>query len=266
MSRTDDSDVPSYSELGRLDGRGYVVMGAGQGIGRQVCHALASVGAKVLCVDWDIQLAEDVAGEVGGVPFQADVTKRDQVEAAFDRAVSEFGRIEGAVDIVGLAHRSSLVELSDSNWDSQFDIVLRHAFFTVQTGAQVMAGSGGGVIVLVASVAGMTAAPARVAYGAAKAGLISLVKTAAVELGPSNVRVNAVAPGVVLTPRIFEFLGERGRRQNAANVPLGRCAVPADIASCVLFLASDLSGFVNGQTLVVDGGVGVKDPYPEPDQ
>jgi NAD(P)-dependent dehydrogenase (short-subunit alcohol dehydrogenase family) len=264
MSRTDDSAVPPYGELVRLDGRGFIVMGAGQGIGRQACHALASVGAKVLCVDKDGLLAADVAGEVGGIHIEADVTERDQVSGVFDRAIREFGGVAGVVDIVGLALRSPLLEFRDSQWNDQFDIVLRHAFLTVQLGGHVMAGEGG-VIVLVASVAGLTAAPDRVAYGAAKAGLISLVRTAAVELGPSRIRVNAVAPGVVLTPRITEFLGERGRRQNAANVPIGRCADPADIASCILFLASDLSGFVSGQTLVVDGGVGVKDPYPEPD-
>jgi NAD(P)-dependent dehydrogenase (short-subunit alcohol dehydrogenase family) len=102
----------------------------------------------------------------------------------------------------------------------------------------------------------------RVEYGAAKAGLISLVRSAAVELGPAGVRVNAVAPGVVWTPRVSEILGEAGRRRQSENAPLRRVALPADIAACVLFLVSDLAVYVTGQTLPVDGGVSVKFPYP----
>src|SRR5207244_10609805 len=100
------------------------------------------------------------------------------------------------------------------------------------------------------------------AYGAAKAALVSWVRTLAVELGPQQVRANAVAPGMVWTPRIAEFAGEKGRIVNEKNTPLGRIADPQDIAAAILFLCSDLSSYVTGQTLVVDGGVGVKFPYP----
>jgi NAD(P)-dependent dehydrogenase (short-subunit alcohol dehydrogenase family) len=119
--------------------------------------------------------------------------------------------------------------------------------------------------VFVASVSGITSAPRHAAYGAAKAGLMSLVRTAAVELGPSHVRVNAVAPGVVWTPRVSAYLGDEGRQRNEANTPLRRVAQPADIAAGILFLASDLASYVNGHTLVVDGGVGAKFPYPMAD-
>jgi NAD(P)-dependent dehydrogenase (short-subunit alcohol dehydrogenase family) len=111
-------------------------------------------------------------------------------------------------------------------------------------------------------VSGLTSAPQHAAYGAFKAALMSLVRSGAVELGPHGVRVNAVAPGVVWTPRVSAYLGEEGRSRNAANAPLRRVALPADIAAAILFLASDLSAYVTGQTLVVDGGVGVKFPYP----
>jgi NAD(P)-dependent dehydrogenase (short-subunit alcohol dehydrogenase family) len=134
----------------------------------------------------------------------------------------------------------------------------------MQLGARRMAATGGGSMVFVASVSGITAAPLHAAYGAAKAGLIALVKSAAVELGPSRVRVNAVAPGVVWTPRVSAFLGDEGRTRNSENAPLRRVALPEDIASALLFLASDLASYVTGQTLVVDGGVGAKFPYPMP--
>jgi NAD(P)-dependent dehydrogenase (short-subunit alcohol dehydrogenase family) len=158
------------------------------------------------------------------------------------------------------------VDLSDEEWAWHFDIVLRHAFLATQLGGRKLAGSGGGVMVFVASASGLTSAPRHAAYGAAKAGLMSLVRTAAVELGPSNVRVNAVAPGVVWTPRIAEMLSAERKAKNEENTPLRRVALPADIAAAILFLASDLSSFVTGQTLVVDGGVSAKFPYPMADE
>ena len=164
----------------------------------------------------------------------------------------------------GMARYAGLVDLDDESWDWHFDIVLRHAWLAMQLGAKRMAATGGGSMVFVASVSGITAAPLHAAYGAAKAGLMALVKSAAVELGPSNIRVNAVAPGVVWTPRVSGYLGDEGRARNSENAPLRRVALPEDIASALLFLASDLAGYVTGQTLVVDGGVGAKFPYPMP--
>src|SRR5262249_37949052 len=109
---------------------------------------------------------------------------------------------------------------------------------------------------------GLTGAPRHAAYGAAKAGLMALVRTIAVELGPHGIRANAVAPGAVWTPRVAALLGEEGRARNAANAPLRRIGLPADIASAILFLASARSSYVTGQTLVVDGGVSAKFPSP----
>ena len=117
----------------------------------------------------------------------------------------------------------------------------------------------------VASASGITSDPLHAAYGAAKAGLMALVKSAAVELGPSGIRVNAVAPGVVWTPRVSVFLGEEERERYSAHAPLRRTAMPSDIASGILFLMSDLAGYITGQTLVVDGGVSARSPYPVAD-
>lgn len=264
MTRADDTSVPDYPALLRLDGRGFVVIGAGQGIGRQATHALARAGARTMCVDIDADLAEEIAAEVTGVAWVGDATSRDDVERLFSDADKALGRIHGVVDIVGMATRYDLLDLDDETWDWQFDIVLRHAMLAMQYGGRAIATTGGGTIVFVASVSGITSAPRHAAYGAAKAGLMSLVRTGAVELGPSGIRVNAVAPGVVWTPRVSAFLGDEGHRRNVENTPLGRVAQPADIAAAILFLASDLSAYVSGQTLVVDGGVGAKFPFPRP--
>ena len=265
MTRSDDSEVPDYPRRLRLDDRGFVLIGAGQGIGRQAAHALASVGAKVFCVDLDPDLAGDIAKEVGGIAWSGNAIERGDAERMFADATDPragLGRIDGVVDIVGMARYASLIDIDDDNWNWHHDIVLRHAYLAMQLGGRAMSQSGGGVMVFVASVSGITSAPLHAAYGAAKAGLIALVKSAAVELGPAGVRVNAVAPGVVWTPRVSGFLGEKGRETNSANAPLRRVALPADIAGAILFLASDLAGYVTGQTLVVDGGVGSKFPYP----
>jgi NAD(P)-dependent dehydrogenase (short-subunit alcohol dehydrogenase family) len=261
MTRLDDTPVPDYANRLRLDDRRFVVIGAGQGIGRQTAHALAANGARLVCVDVDPGLADDIAEEVGGTPWSGDATKREDVERMFDDAVSVLGGLDGLVDIVGISKFIDLLDLTDEEWNWHFDMSIRHAFLAMQYGAKAMAGHPG-VMVFVASVSGITSAPRHGAYGAAKAGLMSLVRTGAVELGPSNVRVNAVAPGVVWTPRVSAFLGEAGRALNTDNTPLRRVAQPADIAAAILFLASDLAGYITGQTIVVDGGVGAKFPYP----
>jgi NAD(P)-dependent dehydrogenase (short-subunit alcohol dehydrogenase family) len=262
MTSVDDSPVPAYPGLLRLDDRGFVVVGAGQGIGRQATHALASVGAKVFCIDNQEQLATESAGEVGGIPWVADARDGGEVERSVDEARKQLGRVHGLVDIVGMAKYMDILGTSDEDWDWTFGMVLRHAFLFSRAAGKAMAEDGGGTMVFVASVSGITAAPRHAAYGAAKAGLMNWVRSLAVELGPSGVRANAVAPGVVWTPRVSGYLGERGRELQSENAPLRRVAEPSDIASAILFLASDLSGYVTGQTLVVDGGVGAKFPYP----
>jgi NAD(P)-dependent dehydrogenase (short-subunit alcohol dehydrogenase family) len=259
MTSTDDTPVPDYPGLLRLDGKRFVVVGAGQGIGRQATHALASVGAKLVCVDNREDLAKEIAAEVGGVYVVADATQRKDAEQTVATCVSEFGGIDGLVDIVGMARYGDAVTTSDEDWDWTFDMVLRHAYVFSQAAAEKM---DGGSMTFVASVSGISSAPRHAAYGAAKAALMSWVRSLAVELGPSGIRVNAVAPGVVWTPRISQVLGEKGREQQSKNSPLRRVAEPKDIASGILFLSSDLAGYVTGQTLVVDGGVGVKFPYP----
>jgi NAD(P)-dependent dehydrogenase (short-subunit alcohol dehydrogenase family) len=265
MTRADDSPVPDYPGMLRLDGKNYVLIGAGQGMGRQAAHAIAAVGGRVLCVDVESDRAADIADEIGNgaMPWSGDVTKRDESKRLFGDAAKAFGgRLDGLVDIVGMAQYADLTEITDELWDWHFDISLRHAWLAMQYATPLLRANGGGTMAFVASVSGLTAAPRHAAYGAAKAGLMALVKSAAVELGPDHIRVNAVAPGVVWTPRVSAFLGEEGKESNSRNAPLRTVAVPADIASALLFFCSDLSAYVSGQTLVVDGAVGVKFPYP----
>ncbi len=265
MTRTDSSPVPDFMGRLRLDGKGVVVVGAGAGIGRQSAHALAQAGARVLCVDLEADLAKEIADEVGGVAWSGDATDRSEVERLVRESQAALGRVDAVVDIIGMSRYGDLVDMDDDEWDWHFRIVLRHAQLLTQLFGRVFMEQGGGTFAFVAPVSGLTGAPQHAAYGAAKAGLMSLVRSVAVEMGPAGVRTNAIAPGVVWTPRVSAFLGEAGRERNAVNTPLGRVAQTSDIAGPLLFLVSDLSAYVNGQTLVVDGGVGVKFPYPLPE-
>ena len=264
MTSTDDTPVPSFIDLARLDGRGFVVVGAGQGIGRQTSHALAQAGAKLFLIDNQQELAKEIADEVKGTPWVADARDRADVDRAIKEAKKALGRVHGLVDIVGMAKWGEILAVSDEDWDWTFGMVLRHAFLFSQAAGKAMAEDGGGVMTFVASVSGITSAPKHAPYGAAKAGLMSWVRTLAVELGPQNIRANAVAPGFVWTPRISQLIDEQGKKRSEANVPLGRVALPHDIASAILFLSSDLASYVNGVTLIVDGGVEAKFGYATP--
>jgi NAD(P)-dependent dehydrogenase (short-subunit alcohol dehydrogenase family) len=259
VTMPDTTPVPDYASLLRLDGKGFVVVGAGRGMGRQSAHALAQQGAKVLCVDIDADRAEAVAAEVNGTPCVADMRVADDAERVVATALRELGGLRGVANVVGMARYGPLVDMSEDDWDWCHDIVVRHAFHTIKHAGRALSAEGGGSIVLVASISGISSAPYHGAYGAAKAGLISLIRTAAVELKASEVRVNAVAPGNTATPRISAALGRPAAE--LATGSLGAHAATSDIASTILFLSCDLSRHITGQTLAVDGGDLVKYPH-----
>ncbi|MFG2943463.1 SDR family NAD(P)-dependent oxidoreductase [Streptomyces sp. NPDC048282] len=251
--------TPDYRELLDLTGRHVLVLGGGLGIGRQTCLAAASVGARVSVADADEARAKAVAEEVGGLALTGDATVRADVERIFAEAVRRFGPVHGLADIIGIADNGPLSEVSDELWQRGLDLNLRHAFLALQVGAKAM--EEGGSMVFVGSVSGLRSAPGHAVYGAAKAALSNLVSTACLELGP-DIRVNVVAPGQTATPRIAERHPEPDYYERAgARVPLGRVGSTSDIASAILFFLSGLSGWITGQTLVVDGGTGRKFAY-----
>ena len=252
---SDPDQVPDYMAMTRLDGQGHVVIGAGRGIGRQCAHALAQAGARVACIDLDGERAEAVAAETGGMALQGDVTSRAGVEALLSAAQEKLGRLDGIVNIVGVSLGSTVLDADDALIERNIELNLRHAIVTVQTGARMMASRDGGTITLVGSIAGITALPRQALYGAAKAALHHFVRCSAAELGHLGVRVNAIAPGYVRTPRMLDRFDEERWEEIEEATPLQRSGVPADIASIALFLASGWGRFMTGQVLLADGGL-----------
>ncbi|MFD1860308.1 SDR family oxidoreductase [Aeromicrobium camelliae] len=258
----DRTAVPDYLRMLDLSGKVHLVVGAGQGIGRQAAHALAQAGSFVVCLDNDSERAQAVATELDGLALTADVLDEEELIGAVDAAASEHGRLDGVVDIVGMARFRQLTEASEEDWQFQFDIVLKHARWLVKHSSAQLSRTAG-TLTYVSSIAGLSGAQGNGVYAAAKAALISLVQTAAVELAPSGVRVNSVAPSVVLTPRMREILDPPRLQRFVDNTPIGRLSEPADIAAVLLFLASPMASYITGQTLVVDGGVQARLPYPD---
>jgi NAD(P)-dependent dehydrogenase (short-subunit alcohol dehydrogenase family) len=261
VAEPERTPVANYANPASLEGRGFVVLGAGQGIGRQTSHALAQAGARVFCVDRDQALADSVSREVKGLACVADVTARPDVERVFAEAVVHFGEtLTGLVDIVGIADIRKLPDTDDASWNRNFDLNVRHAYLAIQIGSRAMAK--GGSMVFVSSISGTHSIENEVSYGAAKAALNHLVRGAAHELGPQNIRVNAVTPGFVRTPRLLAALSEDFWTGLKTYIPLRRAADPSDVAKAILFLASDMSAYVTGAVIPIDGGLSTVAPVP----
>lgn len=258
----DSTPVPEYAELISLDGGSVLVIGAGQGIGRQCAHAFAQSGAHVICVDTLRERADRVADEIGGTAAVLDATDEASVSAFLDGVRQRTGPVDVIIDVVGMARFTPLDEATDEDWRWQFGIVLDHARHLLKHGPRVMP-EDGGAITFVSSIAALTGAQGNGPYAAAKAALVSLTRTAAVELAPRGIRVNSVAPDVVLTPRMEQILEPERRRRFIDNSPLGRLCTVSDVAASMLFLSTPLASYITGQTLVLDAGVSARLPYPD---
>jgi NAD(P)-dependent dehydrogenase (short-subunit alcohol dehydrogenase family) len=250
----------------QLAGRGALVAGGGQGMGRATALLLARLGAKLVVLDELAERANAVAAEARALgaaadALVADVTDAAQAERAAEEAARATGGLDLLVNIVGGASWAPLLELDDATWERDQRVNLKHHWLMGRAAAKRMiAGGRGGSIVAVASVSGMFSAAGHGAYGAAKAGLIGLVKTMADEWWAHGIRVNAVVPGAVRTPRI-EAAWQGGAIRRPAPDVVERMALPEDVAGAIAFLSSDLARRITGQTLVIDGGVTTRFPF-----
>lgn len=250
-----------YEERFRLTGRRVVVLGAGLGMGREAAIAANQLGASVFAVDLDADRAKATAEIVGGGSAAVDVTDRDAVLALADQASQELGGIDGVVDVVGMAAWHDAERTPADVRERMFALNYVQALHVLEAFVPKM--TDGGTFAFVSSVSGVRGAQGHSAYGSAKAALIALVRSAAVELAPRGIRVNAVAPGVILTPRTQDslFADPEFVAAQEANVPMGRFGETRDIAGALMFFTTAASAYVTGQNLIVDGGVDAKFPH-----
>jgi 3-oxoacyl-[acyl-carrier protein] reductase len=260
----------------RLDVTGRVVLVAGAGgggVGTAVCRALVEAGVVVAALDNDparLELSERAMDEAGGryLSLPADVRNTDDVAEAVAHATAA-GPLHGLVHVAGglfPEQWASLVETAPETFDAVLELNLRSAFLTTRAvGARLVEQGTGGSIVHITSIAALSAMPYGAAYAAAKAGMITLARTAALELGRAGIRVNTVAAGSVRTPRNEAQSASDDTAAERSAIPLARRGQPDDIAGAVLFLLSELSGFVSGQVLAVDGGSSARPSFLDAD-
>jgi NAD(P)-dependent dehydrogenase (short-subunit alcohol dehydrogenase family) len=249
-------------EKGRFAGKVAFVTGAGSGIGRATAVAFAREGAGVVVADRAAQSTQETARMIDALGGQAlavtcDVTRTDDVRGALDKTIETFGRVDFAFNNAGVEQPGMpAADLTEAGWDRIVDVNLRGVFLCMKHQIPLMLEQGGGVIVNTSSGAGVKGIAGQAAYCAAKFGVVGLSKAAALDYAKSNIRINAVCPGIIETPMMDRFSGgtSEGRERVIALEPVGRMGRPEEIAAAVLWLCSDASAFVVGHALVIDGG------------
>jgi NAD(P)-dependent dehydrogenase (short-subunit alcohol dehydrogenase family) len=242
----------------RLRGRGVAITGGALGIGRATALLFAAEGAAVALGDIDTAGAEAVAKQIvdsGGraIAVGVDVGDAGQVQAFVDRTVAELGRLDVMFANAGIAHSAPFLEHPEAQWHRVLRVNLTGVFLCCQIAARQMVTQGGGRIITTASINGLRGVENLVGYNAAKAGVIELTRTMAVELAQHGIRVNAIAPAQIDT-RLTRSLPEEARRRRVERIPMARFGEVEEVARAALFLASDDASFVTGHTLAVDGG------------
>lgn len=243
-----------------LTGKIAVVTGGGAGIGRGIADGFAAFGARVALWERDAGRVETAAAEIAAtgadvVGLTVDVRDAEAVSRAVASTEERLGPIDVLVNNAGGVFAAPFLETSEKGWDALHRANLKHIYHCSQAVARLMVERGrGGSILNVVSIEGVRAAPLYATYAAAKAGAINFTKTLALELAPHGIRVNALAPDICLTEGLSALMSDDALERAKRTVPLGRLGDPADLAGAAVFLASDLSRYLTGETLHVDGG------------
>jgi 3-oxoacyl-[acyl-carrier protein] reductase len=238
-----------------LTGRVAVVTGGGEGIGRGIAEGLTAFGGKVAIWERNPETCASAAEDIGALGIVADVRDSGQVDAALEQTSQKLGIVSVLVNNAGGVFSSPLLETTENGWDALYRSNLRHVFLCTQRVSRRLVAAGlPGSIINVTSIEGVRAAPGYAAYAAAKAGVINYTKTAALELAAEGIRVNALAPDLTLTEGILR-VSPGGLPDGASHmIPMARPGHVDEMAGAAVFLASDMSSYITGQTIHVDGG------------
>ena len=239
-----------------IPGKVALVTGGSRGIGLEICKAVVAAGAKVALCGRDGAKAQEVAAQLGNGArgYACDVSVASQVEALAKAVEKDFGQIDVLVNNAGFTKDTLLFLMTEADWDSVIDTNLKGVFLVTKHAARGMIKRRWGRVINITSVVGLNGNKGQSNYSASKAGVIGFTKSVAKELASRNVLVNAVAPGYIET-ELTQNITPEAKKYFQDNIPLGRLGQGADIASVVLFLASDLASYITGQVLVVDGGM-----------
>ena len=243
----------------KLKGRVAIVTGGARGIGKAICRELASQGASLAVVDIQQDLAEETAAEFRGegvtaAAFVANVADPESVKGMVSQVLAEFDKVDILVNNAGITRDNLLIRMKEQEWDAVLAVNLKGTFNCIKAVARPMMKARCGKIVNIASVVGVMGNAGQANYSASKAGVIGLTKTAAKELAPRNITVNAVAPGYIETEMTAK-LSEEAKQAFLTVVPLARPGTAEDVAKVVCFLAGSDSDYVTGQTVNIDGGM-----------
>ena len=243
--------------MSHFQDKAYLVTGASSGIGLATTRALLAQGAKVAAVGLPDRLLEDARRQLSGavIFIEADVSESQQVDGAFARAEAKLGPLSGAFNAAGISSVAPIAETSDELWQRLIRVNLTGTFHFARAAARTLSANGGGSLVCTASELSLVGQAGYTAYTATKGGVLSMMRSLAAELAPAGVRVNALSPGTTDTPMLAaEFANEAERARDEVSVPLGRFALPEEIAAAALWLLGPESSYVTGTNLVVDGG------------
>ena len=242
----------------RLNGKKAIVTGAGQGIGRSIALKMAQEGADVVIAEWNPETGSETKKKVEALGRKAlfmkvDVANRIEVQSMVAEILKAWGKIDILVNNAGFDRGATLLKVKEEDWDAVLGVHLKGAMNCIQAVAPHMTENQYGKVINISSIYGKSGGIAAISYSTAKAGIIGLTKSVARELGRSQINVNVVLPGLILTPTIAK-MAEKYREMIIERTPLGRIGQPEEVANVVAFLASDEASFVTGATIEVSGG------------